>query len=78
MGIKLVNDGGLVIIGVADLPVTINCIANASSLEDLRNSLKPLANVSLVVLNGLLLTECPVPVVLEEVLTVIVKNYVFM
>ena len=78
MGLKLGNDGGFVVIGVADPPVTIKCVVNASSLEDLRNSLKPLANVSLVVLDGLLFTECPVPVVLEEVSTVIVQNCLFM
>ena len=79
MGIKLGNTGGLVIIGVADLPVTINCVAsNSSSLEDLRNSLRPLANVSLVALDGLLFIECSVPIVLEEVSAVIVHNCVFM
>ena len=78
MRIKLGTGGGLVIVGVPDQPVKINCIADASGLEDLRNSLKPLANVSLVVLDGLLFTECPVPVVLEEVSTVIVQNCVFM
>ena len=78
MATKLGNNGGLVMVGVADPPVTINCVANASSLEGLRDILKPLANVSLVVLDGLLFTECPVPVVLEEVSTVIVKNCVFM
>ena len=83
MGLKLGNDGGLVIIGgMAADPwppaVRINCVANATNLEDLRNSLKPLANVSLVVLDGLLFTECPVPVVLEEISTVIVQNCMFM
>ena len=78
MATKLGNYGGLVMMGVADPLVTINCFANSSGLEVLRNSLKPLANVSLVVLDGLLFTECPVPVVLEEVSTVIVQNCVFM
>ena len=37
-----------------------------------------IANVSLVVLDRLIFTECPVPVVLEEVSTVIVQNCEFM
>ena len=78
MRIKLGSDGGLVIVGLSDQSVKLNCVADASGLEDLRNSLKPLANVSLVVLDGLIFTECPVPVVLEEVSTVIVQNCVFM
>ena len=77
MGIKLGANGGLVIIGVPDQPVEIDCAADATGLEDLKNSLKPLANVSLVVLDGLLFTECPVPVMLEEVSTVMVQNCVF-
>ena len=45
MGIKLGNDGGLVMVGVADPLVTINCVVNASySLEDLRNILQPLTH----------------------------------
>ena len=80
MGIKLGTDGGLVIIGMADSPVTIriDCVANVSGLEDLRKRLKPLANVSLVVLDRLRFIECPVPVVIEEVSTVMVQNCVFM
>ena len=80
MGIKLGTDGGLVIIGMADSPVTIriDCVANVSGLEDLRKRLKPLANVSLVVLDRLRFIKCPVPVVLEEVSTVMVQNCVFM
>ena len=79
MRIKLGSGGGLVIIGVTNgQPVEINCVAAVSGLQDLRNSLIPLANTSLVVLDGLLFTECPVPVVLEEVSTVIVQNCVFM
>ena len=78
LGTKLGTGGGFVMMGVADTPVMIDCVADASGLEDLRNNLKPLADVSLVVLDGLLFTECPVPIVLEEVSTVMVQNCVFM
>ena len=76
MRIKLGTSGGLVIIGVAKSLVTINCV-DFSDLEELKKELKPLANISLVVLDGLLFTKCLVPVVLEEVSTVIVQNCVF-
>ena len=78
MGIKLGTGGGLVMIGVANPRVTIDCVSNISGLEELRSNLKPLANISLVVLNGLRFAGCPIPVVLEEVSTVIVQNCDFM
>ena len=78
MGIKLGSGSGLVIVGASKPQVTLDCIANYSDLEELKNKSKPLANISLVVLDGLLFTKCPVPVVLEEVSTVIVQNCVFM
>ena len=72
---KLGAGGGLVIVSVVNPRVTIS-IANVSNLEELINS-SLVANVSLVVLDGLVFTECPVPVVLEEVSTVIVQNCEF-
>ena len=78
MGVKLGTGGGLVMIGVANPLVTIDCVSTISGLQELRSNLKPLANVSLVVLSGLRFAGCPVPVVLEEVSTVIVQNCDFM
>ena len=82
MGIKLGTGGGLVIVGVANnAPVTINCVATSNAIsdsEELINNSTLVTKVSLVVLDGLLFTGCPVPVVLEEVSTVIVQNCVFM
>ena len=76
MGIKLGGNGGFVIIGTSNPRVTIN-VSNVSNLKELINSTL-IANVSLVVLDRLIFTECPVPVVLEEVSTVIVQNCEFM
>ena len=61
MGIKLGTGGGLVMIGVANPRVTIDCVSESSisGLEELRSNLKPLANASLVVLNGLRFAGCP-------------------
>ena len=80
MRMKLGTSGGLVIVGAASNPrVTINCVvANVSDLEELINNSTLVADVSLVVLDGLLFAQCPVPVVLEEVSTVIVQDCLFM
>ena len=79
MRMKLRTSGGLVIVGATNSRVTINCVvANVSDLEELTNNSTLVANVSLVVLDGLLFAQCPVPVVLEEVSTVIGQNCVFM
>ena len=78
MKIKLGTTGGLTIFGAANPRVKINCVSEESDLEKLRSLLKALSNVSLVVLKGLTFIGCPVPVVLEEVSTVIVQNCDFM
>ena len=76
MRIKLGADGGFVIVGVSNPRVTINVTNVSNDLELINSSL--IANVSLVVLDGLIFTRCPVPIVLEEVSTVIVQSCVFM
>ena len=78
MKIHLGPGGGLAILGVTYPRVRIDCYASVTDLEQLRNILRPLSNVSLVVLEGLTFIGCPVPLMLEEVSTVIVKNCDFM
>ena len=78
MRMKLGTTGGLAIFGVANPRVKINCVSDVSGLDKLKSVLKALSNVSLVVLEGLTFIGCPVPVVLEEVSTVIVQNCDFM
>ena len=76
MQLKLGTEGGLVIVGVAGA-VNINCTASTSNLEELRNILRPISNVSLVSFDGLIFNSCPVPIVIEEVSVVVVQNCVF-
>ena len=78
MKIKLGTGGGLVVVGTATPLVKINCIARVSELKELSNLTTPLSNVSLIVLNGLMFTGCLVPVLLENVSTVLIKNCKFM
>ena len=78
MQVKLGTGGGLVVVGVISPQVKITCVASLSTLEELRSALNPISNVSLVALYGLMFSGCPVPIVLEEVSTVIVQNCNFM
>ena len=81
MKVKLGVGGGLVVQAATNRSrVKINCVASSvsTSLEELESALKPLSNVSLVVLDGLIFTGCPVPVLFEEISTVIVQNCDFM
>jgi len=74
MQLKLGAEGGLVIAGVNGT-VNINCTANTSNLEELRNI--SISNVSLVSFDGLIFNSCPVPIVIEEVSVVVVQNCMF-
>ena len=57
--------------------VNIDCVGGQSDLEVLRNNLLPLSNVSLVLIDRLVFTKCPVPLLIEEASTVVIKNCVF-
>ena len=55
----------------------IDCTADSSDLEELRKTLHPLSRASLVLLDGLIFTGCPVPILIEEASNVFIKNCVF-
>ena len=55
----------------------IDCTADSSDLEELRKTLRPLSRASLVLLDGLIFTGCPVPILIEEASNVFIKNCVF-
>ena len=57
--------------------VEIICTAYSSDLEELRQRLNPLLRASLVLLDGLIFTGCPVPILMEEVSNVVIENCVF-
>ena len=77
MTVNLGRNGSLIIVGVAD-HVVIDCMMDQYDLEELRDLLKPLTQASLVVLDGLTFTGCPVPIVVEETEMVVVQNCVFL
>ena len=67
-GIILGTNGSLEITGDS---VNINCTTNITDPQ-------PISHALLVVLDGLVFTKCPVPMLIEKVSTVIVRNCVFL
>ena len=57
--------------------VEIHCIASTSNLDELRSIFRPISNIALVAFDGLIYDSCPVPIVIEEVSVVVVKNCTF-
>ena len=53
----------------------INC--PQYDLEELSQTLQPLTRASLVLLDGLIFTGCPVPILIEEASNVVIQNCVF-
>ena len=77
MQIKLGTAGGLIIVGT-NRPVKIDCFASISDIELLKRLLKPISDTSLVIFDGLMFVKCPVPILIEEVSSIVVRNCDFM
>ena len=75
MRINLGTNGSLMVVGDS---VTIDCSSNVTDLEELRDMLQPISRALLVLFDGLVFTKCPVPIVIEEVSNVMIKNCVFL
>ena len=73
---SIANNGSLIMQGIGG-KVEINCVSSLSDLEELLQILQPISNALLVMLNGFVFNNCPVPVLIEEVSTVMVQNCVF-
>ena len=56
----------------------IDCTADSSILKEPYNkTVQPLSRSSLVVLDGLIFTRCPVPILIEEASNIFIQNCVF-
>ena len=76
MRLNLGTNGSLEITGDS---VNINCSINITDHVELKDMLQPIiSRALLVLLDGLVFTKCPVPILIEEVSTVIVQNCVFL
>ena len=72
MQIQLGTAGGLIVEGAAsEGAVEIDCMARVSDI------VKPISNTSLVIFDWLKFVKCPVPILIEEVSSVLVQNCKF-
>ena len=58
-------------------PAEINCTASESDPEKLKEVVQPISRASLVKMDGLIFTGCPVPIMIEETSSVKIQNCVF-
>ena len=78
--LRLMNigvNGSLILKSRGDGRAEISCTAYVLDLEVLRRILQPLSRVSLVILDGLMFTRCPLPILIEEASEVIIQNCFF-
>ena len=73
----IANSGSLIVQGV-DGRVEIDCVSSQSDVDELLQLLQPISNALLVIFNELVFINCPVPVLIEEVSTVIIENCLFL
>ena len=80
MRIDLGANGSLMVTGnsPASNSVVINCISNITDPDELREMLQPISRAQSVLFDGLVFTQCPVPIVIEEVYNVMILNCVFL
>ena len=76
MNVSLINDGKLLVESKGG-PAKIDCRASQSDLEELRNIVQPISRASLVLMDGLVFTRCPVPIMIEKACNVTIQNCVF-
>ena len=60
-----------------DGPAKINCTIGSSDLEAVNQTIQPLSRASLVLLDGLIFTGCPIPILIEDASNVVIQNCVF-
>ena len=75
MRINLPINGSLAITGNS---VNLQCTTNITDQEKLQEILEPISRTQLVLFDGLVFTECPVPILIEEVYNVMILNCVFL
>ena len=75
---KISVNGSLVIESKKGGSAEINCtIDQQYDLKELSQTVQPLSRASLVLLDGLIITGCPVPILIEEASSVVIQNCVF-
>ena len=79
--VKLMNisltKGGILTLESKGGPVEIDCTASQSDVKELREVVQPISRAALVLMDGLVITGCPVPIMIEEASNVTIQNCVF-
>ena len=73
MNISLTNNGSLILESKGG-SAEIDCTAD---LEELKEVVQPISRASLVLIDGLVITGCPVRIMIEEASNVTIQNCVF-
>ena len=76
MNISLSNDSSLILESKGG-SAKIDCIASQSDVKKLKEVVQPISRASLVLMDGLVITGCPVPLMIEEASNVTIQNCVF-
>ena len=76
MNISLTNGGSLILESKGG-SAEIDCTASQSDLKELKEVVQPISRASLVLMDGLVFTGCPVPIMIEEASNVTIRNCVF-
>ena len=76
MNISLTN-GGSLILESKGAPAEIYCTASQSDVKKLKEVVQPISRASLVLMDGLVITGCPVPLMIEEASNVTIQNCIF-
>ena len=76
MNISLTN-GGSIILESKGGPAEIDCTASPSDVKELKEVVPPISRASLVLMDGLVITGCPVPLMIEKSSNITIQNCVF-
>ena len=76
MNISLTTDGSLILESKGRL-ADIDCTSSHSDLKELKEVVQAISRASLVLMDGLVFTGCPVPIMIEEAYNVTIQNCVF-
>jgi len=70
-----INATKLIVIGNGT--IDMDCTANATDVDTLKDMVQPISSTLLVLFDGLVFNKCPVPILIEEVAVVMIFNCVF-
>ena len=76
MNISLTNGGSLILESKGG-PAEIDCTASQSDVKELKEVVQPISRASLVLMDGLVITGCPVPLMIEKSSNITIQNCVF-